>query len=66
MQLVVQGAIALNAPLCTYLPQPYVPDDALLERVTARHVLSHTTGWPNWRPDGQPLRRDAPPGERYG
>ena len=31
----------------------------------ARHVLSHTAGWPNWRPDGQPLRRDSAPGERF-
>ena len=66
MQLVTRGTITLDTPLSTYLPQPYVPDDALLERVTARHVLSHVTGWPNWRPTGQDLRRNAPPGERFG
>jgi CubicO group peptidase (beta-lactamase class C family) len=66
MQLVTRGTITLDTPLSTYLPQPYVPDDALLERVTTRHVLSHVTGWPNWRPTGQDLRRNAPPGERFG
>src|ERR1700730_9564404 len=66
MQLVTRGTITLDTPLSTYLPQPYVPDDALLERVTARHVLSHVTGWPNWRLSGQDLRRNAPPGERFG
>ncbi len=66
MQLVTRGTITLDTPLSTYLPQPYVPDDALLERVTARHVLSHVTGWPNWRPTGQDLRRNALPGERFG
>jgi CubicO group peptidase (beta-lactamase class C family) len=66
MQFVTRGTITLDTPLSTYLPQPYVPDDPHLERVTARHVLSHVTGWPNWRPAGQDLRRRAPPGERFG
>jgi hypothetical protein len=66
MQLVTRGTITLDTPLSTYLPRPYIPDDALFERVTARHVLSHVTGWPNWRPTGQDLRRNAPPGERFG
>jgi CubicO group peptidase (beta-lactamase class C family) len=66
MQLVAQGVIALDTPLSTYLPQPYLLDDVLLDKVTARHVLSHMTGWPNWRPPGQPLQRDAKPGERFG
>ena len=34
--------------------------------VTARHVLSHTTGLPNWRADGQPLTPLRPPGTRWG
>jgi len=66
MQVVTRGEITLDTPLSTYLPHPYIPDDALLKRVTARHVLSHVTGWPNWRPTGQDLRRNAPPGERFG
>jgi len=66
MQLVRRGTIALDTPLSTYLSRPYVPDDVLLAQVTARHVLSHVTGWPNWRPTGQILRRNAPPGERFG
>jgi CubicO group peptidase (beta-lactamase class C family) len=65
MQLVAGGALALDTPLATYLPQQYLADDSLLEQVTARHVLSHVAGWPNWRPAGQPLRRESPPGERF-
>jgi CubicO group peptidase (beta-lactamase class C family) len=34
--------------------------------ISARHVLSHTTGLPNWRDDGQPLAPLRPPGERWG
>jgi CubicO group peptidase (beta-lactamase class C family) len=66
MQLVGRGVISLDTPLSTYLPEPYVPDDPLVEQITARLVLSHRTGWPNWRPAGQALQRDSPPGERFG
>ena len=34
--------------------------------ITVRHVLTHTTGLPNWRPDGQPLEPLRPPGLRWG
>jgi CubicO group peptidase (beta-lactamase class C family) len=66
LKLVERGALDLDAPLTAYLPARYVPDDPLLDRITARRVLCHTTGWPNWRPEGQPLRRDGVPGERFG
>jgi CubicO group peptidase (beta-lactamase class C family) len=56
----------LDRSLADYLPEPFIADDDLLEQVTARHVLAHTTGWPNWRPKGEPLRREAAPGERFG
>ena len=57
MRLVEKGVIDLDRPLHTYLPKP-VPEyefyadlqgDARYKQITARHVLSHTTGWPNWR-----------------
>src|ERR1051326_7147457 len=60
------GLLDLDIPLTAYLPEPFVEDDELLHQVTARHVLSHTTGWPNWRPRGEPLHREASPGERFG
>lgn len=34
--------------------------------ITTRHVLSHTTGLPNWRGEGQPLLALRPPGQRWG
>ena len=64
--LVDEHVIDLDRPLVEYGVQPFVPDDEGLARVSARHVLSHTTGWPNWRPKGEPLWREAPPGERFG
>ena len=66
LKLVERGLLDLDRPLTNYVPEPFAPDDPLLDRVTARQVLCHTTGWPNWRPQGQPLRREHPPGERFG
>jgi CubicO group peptidase (beta-lactamase class C family) len=34
--------------------------------VTARHVLSHSTGFPNWRQRPEPLIPAFAPGERFG
>ena len=36
-----------------------------MDRVTARHVLSHTTGFPEWRSGSRPLKVEANPGERF-
>jgi len=41
-------------------------DEPVAGNITVRHVLSHTTGLPNWRPDGGELRPIRPPGERWG
>jgi CubicO group peptidase (beta-lactamase class C family) len=41
-------------------------DEPVLADITVRHVLTHTTGLPNWRPQGQPLEPLRPPGERWG
>ena len=64
--LIEQGTIGLDIPLTAYCSTPYIPDDPLLEHITARLVLSHRTGWPNWRPEGQPLIRERPPGKDFG
>ncbi len=65
IRLVELDVLGLDTPLSDCLPYQYVADDALLHLVTARHVLSHTTGWPNWRPTGQLLRRESPPGASF-
>jgi CubicO group peptidase (beta-lactamase class C family) len=41
-------------------------DERVHDDITVRHVLAHTTGLPNWRPPGQPLRKLGPPGQRWG
>jgi CubicO group peptidase (beta-lactamase class C family) len=65
LKLVEQRKIGLDVPLTKYLPKPYIEGDARLEKITARLVLSHRTGFPNWRGDGNPLTIHFPPGERF-
>lgn len=59
------GQLDLDKPLADYLSKPYLDDDARLQQITVRHVLSHTPGFPNWRPQGQPLLIHLNPGERF-
>lgn len=59
------GAIDLDRSLNAYLDEPYIAGDPRLQQITARHVLSHTPGFPNWRPKDQPLRIHFTPGERF-
>jgi len=57
MQLVDDGAIALDTPIARYLKKPLpqyekyadLAGDARWERITPRMLLSHTSGLPNWR-----------------
>ncbi len=63
LQLVEEGLLDLDRPLIEYLPYPAIENDARLNLITARMVLSHTTGFPNWR-DGS-LKIYFQPGERF-
>ncbi len=61
LKLVERGLLELDTPLSEYLPYPKLADDERYKKITARHVLTHTTGLPNW---GNRLLRS--PGELYG
>ncbi len=41
-------------------------DEPVFGDITVRHVVTHTTGLPNWRPEGQLLEPLRPPGQRWG
>ncbi len=45
MRLVEQGQLELEAPLRSLLPDLRLADDAVAERVSLRHLLTHTGGW---------------------
>lgn len=75
MLLAEDGIIDLDRPLQDYLDRPLweyptyadLDDDPRAARITARMVLRHTTGFPNWRfltNDGK-LRIMFEPGSRF-
>ena len=49
LQLLDQGLIDLDRPLVEYRRPDYLADHPWIERITARDVLRHSTGLPNWR-----------------
>ena len=64
LQLADQGHLSLDAPIASYLPG-YVLADERAFSITAKHVLSHSAGLPNWRNDDFPLKTYFSPGERF-
>lgn len=63
LQLVDAGALALDEPLASMVQRP-IPQALADSRITARHVLTHTSGLPNLR-DNAPLRVHFEPGQRF-
>jgi CubicO group peptidase (beta-lactamase class C family) len=59
------GKLDLDKPLSAYLPKPYIEGDPRLDKITARVVMSHRTGFPNWRGNGNALTIRFTPGERF-
>ena len=65
LKLVDSGKLKLDEPLAPYLPKEFTAGDPRFQQITARIVLSHRTGFPNWPPDGKPLVIHFTPGERF-
>lgn len=64
LRLVDAGRIDLDRPLFDYLPTPDA-EHPRMRKVTARHVLSHTTGLANWRTQPGPLVPATEPGSEF-
>lgn len=59
MKLVEQGKLDLDKPLSEYLPEKFIcEDEEYTKQITARMILSHTSGLPNWRKGDE--ERNAP------
>lgn len=65
LKLVENGQLDLDKPLAEYLPHPDIKNEGRVNFITARMVLAHTTGFPNWRPKNEPLKIHFQPGERF-
>jgi CubicO group peptidase (beta-lactamase class C family) len=65
LKLCESGKLGLDAPLTEYLPDPFIPDEPRLKLITARMVLSHSSGFSHVRPAGTPLRLSFAPGKEF-
>lgn len=75
MELVGEGVLDLDKPVYQYLPKPLpeypnyadLANDSRYKRITARMLLSHTSGFANWRwiEDDRKLRIHFEPGSRF-
>ncbi|MBW4634460.1 MAG: beta-lactamase family protein [Iphinoe sp. HA4291-MV1] len=63
LKMVEQGKLDLDTPLTEYTAKPYI-SDSRIKLITARMVLSHTTGFPNWSGE-DPLKIEFPPGTKF-
>jgi len=67
-RLAQRGVIDLDKPLYQYLSFPAIAHDERFKKITARHVLHHRTGFPNWaflNDDGK-LDIKFEPGSKFG
>jgi len=67
MKYVEEGKLDLDLPLYEYLPYPDIAYDERYKKITARMVLSHRSGFPNWREneDDKQLKIKFEPGSDY-
>lgn len=72
LRLVDAGLLDLDTPLWQYWPSPRLQDNPAAQTITARMVLSHTSGLPNWQIspadpaiDHIPLQGLYAPGEAF-
>ena len=65
VKLCEKGVMNLDTPLTRYTSRRFLEGDARLDLITARHVLTHSTGFPNWRNDKEPLAIAFTPGTQH-
>ena len=63
MRLADEKRLDLDTPLVAYRRPDHLGDDPNLARITARNVLEHSTGLPNWA--SGPLVTSSAPGSGY-
>ena len=68
-QLIEQNKLDLDEPLSKYLDEEFYGEDSVYKNITARMVLSHQSGLPNWRKGEEerngPLPLYFTPGKRF-
>ncbi len=49
LKLIEAGKWKLDEPIAKYYIDPAIKDDPFINKLTTRHILSHQSGFPNWR-----------------
>ena len=67
LRLADAGKWSLDEPVCHYWTDPDVKDDPRSKKLTTRHILTHQTGFPNWRwmTASKKLAFEFEPGARF-
>jgi CubicO group peptidase (beta-lactamase class C family) len=65
LKLCERGTIGLDTPLTRYTKKRFFEGEPRLDQVTARHALSHTTGFPEWRSGTPPMKFLSDPGKLF-
>lgn len=65
MKLSEKGVLDLDTPLTKYTSARFLEGDPRVDLITARHVLSHTSGFQSWRSKDRPLAIHHTPGEKW-
>jgi CubicO group peptidase (beta-lactamase class C family) len=67
LKLISLGKWSLDEPIYNYWTDPDVINDSRHKKITTRHILSHQTGFPNWRwmNEYQKLNFQFEPGTKY-
>jgi len=73
LKMVSLGKLQLDSAITSTLPLQYLEENILkgklldekIKLITPRMILSHSSGLPNWRTTGEPLKTLFTPGERY-
>jgi CubicO group peptidase (beta-lactamase class C family) len=65
MKLCETGVLNLDTPLSKYGAKSLLEGDPRRDLITVRHVLSHTSGFQDFRSRKEPLRIHFTPGEKF-
>jgi CubicO group peptidase (beta-lactamase class C family) len=68
LKLCEKGVLDLDTPVTKYTTERWIEDDPRLDLITPRHILSHTSGFQNWRENGDgdhKLKIHFTPGSQY-
>jgi CubicO group peptidase (beta-lactamase class C family) len=65
LQLVDQGVMDLDTPISDYYEYEDIAEDERHKLITPRMVLTHSPGFPNWRPRDGELTIDREPGTEF-